>query len=527
MAKAKKKRGNPNMRAGAPSVNPKGRGAKRSRLDVNPNIVRADGWYSMVTGIGTSTHDKRMGADFCADVVPHSLAVEIMRGDDIGHRAVRIPVEDALRNGFDFTAVADEDDDLDTKELQEEIEADWETLEVMSKVSEAMGYEGSFGGAAILLGVRDGQNDLSVPLNMRSVRDLEFLNVFEPRECVPAYYYSNPRKPKYGKPSHYQLAPYSPGTEKDGQTHNETIFVHESRLLVFPGIKVTRDLLSHTDGWGDSKLTMMAGVLRDFNMAWAGTGIIINEYGMGTYKMAGLAELLGEQGGEKLVQDKLRSMQLSRSIVKATLIDAEDDYVQSVINVTGLSELLKSFMSRMSSAAGGIPITKLFGVAPAGLNSSGDSDIDQWDDRVKSIQQDKVVPHIKRITEILLHVKKSKTKSWSVTPRPLRQQTDQEKADTRNKQSDTDVKYIQAGVVTPLEIAESRFGGDVYSLETVIDFDGREEPVTPAAALAEKAAETLATPNQGNAQGEEDPDAKPAPQGEESKPDEKPQPNDT
>lgn len=500
---AKKRRGNPNMRKGKPSVNPKGRGG--NRLDSDKAVMRADGWYSMITGIGTNAYDKRLGADFCADTVSYALAVDLMRGDDIAHRAVRIPIEDALRNGFDFTAVAD-DDDLDTKELQEEIEAGWETLDLMGVIAEAMCYEGSFGGASVLLGVDDGQKDLSIPMNLRSVRGLEFLNIFEPRECIPAYYYADPRKPNYGRPSHYQLSPYSPGRDIDGGGDTETIFVHESRLLIFPGIKVTRDILNENAGWGDSKLTMMAGVLRDFNMSWAGTGVLINGYGMGTYKMDGLGELLSEQGGEKLVQEKLKAMELARSVVKATLIDAKDEYVQHAVNVTGLSELLKSFMSRMSSAAGGMPITKLFGVAPAGLNSSGDSDIDQWDDRVRSIQQAKVVPHIKRVTEVLLHVKKSKTKSWVITPRALRQQTDQEKAETRNKQADTDTKYIQAGVVSPEEIALSRFGGDAYSLETVIDFNNRidlDPVLTPE--------ETL-NPEQAAAQGET-PDAKPEPKG--------------
>jgi hypothetical protein len=40
--------------------------------------------------------------------------------------------------------------------------------------------------------------------------------------------------------------------------------------------------------------------------------------------------------------------------------------------------------------------------------------------------------------------------------------------------AETDTIYINAGVVSPDEVAVSRFGGDEYSDETVIDFDERE-----------------------------------------------------
>lgn len=462
-----KKRGNPNMKKGAPSVNPKGR---KKRLDSQKGIQRADGWYSAVTGLGTTAKDKRVAVDFCADIVDYSTAVELLRGDDVAHRAVMIPIEDGLRNGFDFNAKLQDESDVGTKELQEDIEDDWELLGVKEALTQALLFERGYGGAAVLLGVRDGVTDLSRPLKIERVQSLDFLTVFEPRECIPSYYYADPRKAKYGKPSHYRIAPYSNGTSGKGETHTEEIHVHESRLLIFPGIKVTRDLLSQLDGWGDSILSMLWRVLRDFNIAWGSTGVIVSDFAQGVHKVAGLNELLAEDNAEVTTFKKMiQAMELSRSVLNTIVIDAEDEYGRETTAVTGLGDLLQAFMARVSSAAGGIPITKLFGTSPGGLNATGESDINQWDDRVKSYQDDKIVPHLRRICEILLHVRKVSVEKWSIDPRPLRQQTDKEKAETRKLVADTDKIYLEYGVVGADEIRSSRFEGDAYSLETVVD----------------------------------------------------------
>ena len=56
---------------------------------------------------------------------------------------------------------------------------------------------------------------------------------------------------------------------------------------------------------------------------------------------------------------------------------------------------------------------------------------------------------------------------------PLWQMTEAERVDIRLKQSQADVAYINAQVLTPEEVASSRFGGDAYSIETKLDLEAR------------------------------------------------------
>ena len=58
--------------------------------------------------------------------------------------------------------------------------------------------------------------------------------------------------------------------------------------------------------------------------------------------------------------------------------------------------------------------------------------------------------------------------------KPLYQPTHLEQAQTRYQQAQTDQIYLTTDVVSPEEIALSRFGGDEYSAETHVDFDARD-----------------------------------------------------
>ena len=57
--------------------------------------------------------------------------------------------------------------------------------------------------------------------------------------------------------------------------------------------------------------------------------------------------------------------------------------------------------------------------------------------------------------------------------------TETETAAYRKTIAETDQIYISNGVLDPAEVAASRFGGDMYSPETVIDLEARENPEVP------------------------------------------------
>jgi phage-related protein (TIGR01555 family) len=488
--------------------------------------MRLDDWYNTITGIGVTGKDKRQAGAFVATVVNDAEAMELWRGDDIAARVVETIPNEMLRQGFEVriaeerkpskrapgepaepgahdetygeaTARGDalgwmrrrkarRDAEEQSKDLQEQIAAKLEDLGLASKLYDALCYERAYGGAAVLLGVKDGATDLKQPLKPEArIRSLDYLTVLEPRECQPIAWYNDPRKAKFGDPAIYQINPQSPG----GATTTTLFQVHESRLIVFGGIKVTkRPMYGVVSGWGDSVLTRVTRVLRDYNMSWASTGVLLNDFSQSVIKIKGLAEVMAGNGAEKL-RARMQAVELSRSIAHAVLIDAEEEYERKATPVTGLEALLDRFSSRLAAACD-MPLTLLMGQSPKGLGNEGDSDIRFFYDRVKSMQDRKLRPVLERLVKMLFQVLgAAEPDSWSIHFCPLWQASDLEAAQARKTQAETDNLYVTMGALSPAEVAKSRFGSDEFSFQTSVDWEAREAGEEHAPAPVKSAAE--------------------------------------
>jgi uncharacterized protein len=123
------------------------------------------------------------------------------------------------------------------------------------------------------------------------------------------------------------------------------------------------------------------------------------------------------------------------------------------------------------SAATGYPMTLLFGMSPAGLSATGESDIRLYYDKVADQQKRALLPALRRLVSLIFRAKKGPTngkepENWTIRFRPLWQLDDVQQATARKMQADADCEYVNASVLTPEEVAASRFGGDAYSFET-------------------------------------------------------------
>ena len=490
---------------GGKTANPAGRAGARSAT-AEPPAFRADGWMSLLTGLGTSAYDKRTCTTFVPDLVDWESARSIWRGDDLAARIIETLPSEMIREGATL-AITDADAskpepgarkdrkrqrmDASDKDRAEAVTGKWDELGMWNVLHEALCYERAYGGAAILVGANDGQVDLTKPLNMKAVRSIDFLTALEPREITPLYYYGDPLAPKYGTPAIYQIQPASNGAPIDLKTVQVQIRkVHESRLIVFSGVRVTRQQLD--TGWGDSVLSRAWRVLRDFNLSWGAAGILVADFAQAVYKMKGLNDLLNEDPTD-LFKRRIQGMELARSVARAVMIDSEDEFARQQTPVSGLPELLDRFATRLAAAAD-MPLTLLMGESPAGLNATGASDIRLFYDRVASAQKRKLEPAIRRITQMIFQVYGGEPETWSIEFNPLWQLTEKEQAEARKIQADIDIAYLDRSVVTSDEVRNSRFGGDAYSFDTMIETDAVEPTAEEMASYTAEMSGTPADP---------------------------------
>lgn len=406
--------------------------------------------------------------------------------------------------------------DDEAKEQAEKVSKELRKLKLVDRLRDALYYERAYGGSGILIGVDDGQ-DPRMPLNLEAVKSVKWLTVLSPRELYPVKYYDNAQGPNYGEVEIYRVQPESslnspiavggPGPQPVMKSGNESAGVrelgklaqngkaqaqqptnggflmpevHESRVIRFGGVRVSRQqILNNTaPGWGDSVLVRVAKVISDFQMTWNGTAILMQDFSAAVIKIKDLADLIATNNDDVVIR-RAQTIDMARSIARAVIIDAEEEYERKATPLTGLHELLDKFALRLAAAAR-MPVTMLMGQSPAGLNATGASDIRMFYDTVSAAQENKLQPALEKLVELVMLAKEGPLKgqapeNWSICFNPPWQLTDLEEAELRFKQAQVDKIEIDSGVVTPEEVAASRHGGDQWSSKTVIDFEGREE----------------------------------------------------
>ena len=535
MAKPIARRGNPNWKKGGTSPNPKGRAAKKDTAIAKVNFpnregititdARRDSWINATTGSGVWGKDKSVGAYFDLEICDSETGMLLYQGDPLAAKAVDMVPREALRQGYRIIIGEEAPHDSFTPpeaapalpvgskvlkapkadafpptgqaatpalapkappppetadmakghELSEAVTKKLKDLGADAAIVEAWCYERAGGGGAILIGANDHTTDLREPLDMTKVRSLDWLTPLEARELRPLYWYTNPHEPKFGQVAIYQLIPYVLGQSVDGY-YPQIQEIHESRLVVFPGIKTSRRMVgSGTLGWGDNIFTRAFRALRGLNMAYQGAETLLSDFAQAIYKVKGLADLI-QQDGDNALKNKMLDVELGRAIAQAVVIDSEEEFERKSTTMQGFPETIEK-LKEYVCAAFGYPITLLFGQSPGGMNATGDSDIRFFYDQVVTHQPQRVEPALMRLVDIILCTlgEDPDTTVKSIKFNPLWQPSELEAAQARLAQSQVDTAYITAQVLSPEEVALSRFGGDKYSFDTHVNFDVRSD----------------------------------------------------
>lgn len=450
------------------------------------SAVRADSFYNALAKLG-GNYDKRASARFVAGALIDVETLDNLYAfNDLAAVVCDTYPTEALRQGFEFTVP----DDVD---LAAKVNNRVEELCVKSLVTEAAIWGRVFGDACIFLGVDDGQS-VDRPLDYSRIRGIRYLSVYDRRDFTIESYYNNPILPKFNTPEYYTMVRINPirgVLAPEASTMVAGLRIHESRLVWFSGALTSRRKLSENAGWHHSALQRPYEVLRDFEMTWAGAAHLMQEAAQGVYKVKGLMEILTSESGAEALQKRFQAIDEGRSVARSIVVDAADeDYTRVNTTFTGIPDMLDRFAGRFAASAG-IPVTRLMGEAPAGLNATGAADTQAFYDKVAGWRTSEIEPGLDRILRCVLYEMspgmtprvevpgaestEGTEPEWSITWPSLYQPTEKEKAEIRKTVADTDAVYITQGVLDATEVTLSRFGEGGWSMETTVDLALREK----------------------------------------------------
>lgn len=400
-------------------------------------IKHNDGFVNAFTGQGMRSRDPFVSYSVDAETTMNEEEIDnLYTFNGIAQKIVDAPADDAITEGFKLK------NGLDDIEQSELVMSALEDLNWQEVFSEALSWNRAYGGSAVLLVTNDGK-PFNEPLEITSKTRIEKLEVFSKQDITDTgYFYSDITSPKYGKPYMYTLL----------NQWGNSFDVHESRLLLFRGGRLSKQKRRERQGWGASCFDIIKGRLVQYETSMNLSLAALSRLSQSVLKLNGLAEVLSSDGGDTMVQRRLQTIDMARHFLNTIAIDSLDDYQQHGLALGGITQIEEEFECALS-AASNIPVTILFGRSPAGMNATGHSDFEQYYKMVKHIQVRDLKPRLLYLIEVLNQINGWKLPDkYTIEFKPLWSMSEQEQASL--KQTEVSIASGKVSAINTLVQSE-------------------------------------------------------------------------
>lgn len=327
------------------------------------------------------------------------------------------------------------------------IDKEEKRLGLQQKIADARIAARKDGGSLLVM---DFGEDSATPLDIERVGKgkLRFVTMLNRAQVSPQARVVDPASPYFDQAEFYEI---------QGRT-GARLRIHASRCIRFIGNKV-RDLQSPWDGWGESIWIELRDRVKQSDQIAASVASLVDEAKVDVMKIKGLMSGLATEEYEDRLVRRFGMMNTLKSNTNALIIDAEDDYVSVAQAFAGLSDLQDRAMTLLAGAAD-IPATRLFGRAPQGMNATGDSDMRNYYDRIKSGQIMYLQPALTPLDEALIRsVLGNRSDKIFYEWNPLYTLTEKEAADVEKVYADAANVYATAGLIPNTALGEIVKGG--------------------------------------------------------------------
>lgn len=428
---------------------------------------RVDTWFNQNTGMGGS-RDKNLYSYFSnRNNIASQELEELYRFYWLPKRIVDKVVEDAMREQIDINIDENFVDPLN-KALKR--------LDYRQKFTESLKQSRLYGGCCLIYGAVE-TDDLREPFVPEKLEMIEALNPLDRYKfnISKEHINADPFSKDYNYPEFYPLTGDVDLSDQDNA--NQKAILHKSRLLRFDGEYLPFNVREGNDYWHDSIINAIMDQIKHVGIGFETTSQLMHDFVVKVLKIENLWSLMAA-GNESALETRIQDMAVKSSVYGMYCLDNNEELQKIQTPITGLPEILEKFMD-IVAAASNIPKTILFG-QQLGKLAGAEVTLTNYYDHISSYQEAHIAPAFKKLVDDILRTKEiaapqNVLDEWTFSFRPLWQESDQERATTRKLVAETDSIYMMNGVLMPEEVADSRWGGDEYSIETVIDDKIRRE----------------------------------------------------
>ena len=398
-----------------------------------------DMFQNMIARLGFGTPHAMEGAQYPLTRLTrdYGLMNSLYRSSWIVRKVIDTVPQDALKQWIELTCqVTPEQLDTMTKSVRK--------TKVRAAVIQAMKWGRLYGGAGAVMIIEGQENQLSEPVNYDMIMPGSFkgLLVFDRWSGITpnADTIDDINNPDFGLPASYRV------TTNDGKAFN----VHSSRVLRFIGRDLPNWEKTAEMQWGVSEVEIIYEELkkRD-NTSWNIASLIFLA-NIRIIKMKGYGELLasGNQRNLERIYNTIAAENHLMTNQGVQVMDQQDDFDTRQYSFTGVNEIYQSFMLDLAGATG-IPMTRLFGRSPAGMNATGESDENNYESLISEKQDSEIRPQLDKLIPVMC------LSEWGYIPddldytfSPFKTLDGKERADLAKAKTDSLVGVKNAGGIS-------------------------------------------------------------------------------
>lgn len=402
---------------------------KNKAMDAFSNPAARLGFGTMDLTQATSYPMTRLNQNY-------ELLTSLYRDNWIVQNIVSTIPEDIIRKWYEVKTSLDPEYLDKLKRLERK-------THLRKKLSMGMRWGRLYGGAAGIILIK-GQDDLSKPLDLDAVMPDSFLGlqildrwtgVYPSGTLVTDY-----EEDDYGLPEYYTI--------RDDE-HGMIANVHHSRVIRFIGRELPWLEQVTEQYWGESEIeAIFSEIIRRDNVAANIAGLTFRA-NLDYMEADGLDQLLGTGNAE--MQRRFWNTMQAQSVLESNfgmrILNKGDVIHNRQYTFTGLPEVYDRIMMDVAGAAR-TPVTKLFGRSPAGLNATGEADLNNYYDYIDSVRESTFREILERLLPIMA------LSCWGEIPDdldiefpPMREANAAELADITQKQTGAIISAYQSDLI--------------------------------------------------------------------------------
>lgn len=350
--------------------------------------------------------------------------------DDIIRNAIGVITRECLSK-WGKIIIKTSNENIDITPIKESLEKKMREINIIKTLNKAVSDSLLFGGSFIYFnfgGHQDYEKDLIISKETNINKLLGF-RVIEPWMVAPSVVNTtNPLNSDFMKPKKWYIS----GVKVVSATRLYPLVFFEAPDLIKPlfnflGISLTQYMFDKVK-CADTIRQSLSDIFLRFRMD------IIKTPALAT-------------NNQTLLENRINAMNESKNNLATLMLTDKEDFIQSITPLSGLDKIQAQAYESIASSAT-IPINKLFGQTPTGLNNSGAYDLANFNDTIKGYQNNIIKPFIDKVLSFLINELEYDGITAEFEFNPLEQLNELELAQANNLKADFYIKLINAGVIS-------------------------------------------------------------------------------